>query len=162
MANTEGSVGASFRAVRETLQRIVPFNRHLGLEIREVDADSAVVRMPDREELTNHVGTQHAAALFAAGEAASGATVAGLLASRFGADLGSVRALATGADIRYTRPARGTITAKGKLERDGSSLLEGLESTRRAEFAVKVRLADERGRAVAEMVVRWYARLRRA
>jgi acyl-coenzyme A thioesterase PaaI-like protein len=162
MADIEGPAGASFGAVRETLQRIVPFNRHLGLEILEVGAGSAVVRMPDREELANHVGTRHAAALFAAGEAASGATVAGLLASRFGADLGSVTAVATGADIRYARPAKGTITARGKLEGDGPSLLEELESNRRAEFAVEVGLADERGRAVAEMVVQWYTRLRRA
>ncbi len=67
-----------------------------------------------------------------------------------------------GADIRYARPAKGSITAKGKLEGDSSSLLEALELDRRAEFAVKVELADERTRRVAEMVVRWYARRRRA
>ena len=39
--------------------------------------DHGVVKLPDMANLHNHVGSQHAGALFSAGEAASGAAFVG-------------------------------------------------------------------------------------
>ena len=71
-----------YDAIRGGLQQAVPFNPHLGLEIAEVGQGVGVVKLPDRSELRNHVGSQHAGALFAAGEAASGAAFVGTFAER--------------------------------------------------------------------------------
>jgi acyl-coenzyme A thioesterase PaaI-like protein len=159
----ERGKAAGLEAVRETLQGAVPLNRHLGLEVLEVGAGNARVRLPEKEELKNHVGTQHAAALFAAGEAASGAAVVGLLASRFGPELGGASPLATGAEIRYLKPAAGTIIASGELEGEAPELLERIAGGARAEFSVEVVLSDGAGDGVvARMMVRWHARMRGA
>lgn len=46
--------------------------RLLELEYLEMGPGTATVRLPERPELGNHVGAQHAGALFTAAEAASG------------------------------------------------------------------------------------------
>jgi acyl-coenzyme A thioesterase PaaI-like protein len=52
------------------MNEAVPFARHLGLEISSIGEGGAMVRLPDRPELTNHVGSQHAGALLTAADAA--------------------------------------------------------------------------------------------
>jgi len=46
----------------------IPFNKHLGLELLTVEDGVGRVRLKEAPHLLNHVGTQHAAALFAAGD----------------------------------------------------------------------------------------------
>ena len=160
MVDVDRAGNAGFAAARRVLQELVPFNTYLGLEVIEVGAGGAAVRLPDRRELQNHVGMQHAAALFAAGEAASGAAVAGLLVARYGPELTGVTPLATGAEIRYLRPAKGPIVAAGEAREEPAGVIGRLESEGKVEFPVRVTLSDPRGRAVAEMTVRWYVRKR--
>ena len=64
-------------------------------------------RLPDRAELTNHVGSQHAGALFTVAEAASGAAFLGAFADR----LAEVTPLARSAEISYEKIAKGPIEA---------------------------------------------------
>jgi uncharacterized protein (TIGR00369 family) len=59
---------ADFDAIAQGMTQAVPFAAFLGLEITEVSAGEAVVRLPERAELTNHVGSQHAGALFTVAE----------------------------------------------------------------------------------------------
>ena len=73
-----------YEAVRQGLEQAIPFNRHVGLDVAEVGDGRGVVRLPDDERLHNHVGSQHAGALFSAGEAASGAAFVGAFAERMG------------------------------------------------------------------------------
>ena len=49
------------------LRDAIPFNKYLELEVAEVAPGRGVVRLPERPELLNHVGSQHAGALFSAG-----------------------------------------------------------------------------------------------
>jgi acyl-coenzyme A thioesterase PaaI-like protein len=160
MADAERGSTPGLEAARRMLQELVPFNAYLGLEVTWVGASRAEVCLPDRQELQNHVGTQHAAALFAAGEAASGAAVAGLLVSRYGPELTGVTPLATRAEIRYLRPAKGPIVATGEILAEPDEVTGRLQSEGKVEFPVRVTLADLRGRAVAEMTVWWYVRKR--
>ena len=46
------------------MTQAVPFAGHLELEITSVGEGEATVRLPERQELKNHVGSQHAGALF--------------------------------------------------------------------------------------------------
>jgi acyl-coenzyme A thioesterase PaaI-like protein len=59
-----------FDAIAQGMNEAVPFARHLGLEISSIGEGGAMVRLPDRPELTNHVGSQHAGALLTAADAA--------------------------------------------------------------------------------------------
>jgi acyl-coenzyme A thioesterase PaaI-like protein len=143
-----------YEAVRAGLQQAIPFNNHIGLEVLEVADGRGVVRLPAEPSLQNHVGSQHAGALFSAGEAASGAAFVGAFAEH----MGGLTPLARRATIEYRKLARGPITATGTLSDERSSLLEKLESEGKVEFQVDVELADEDGTAVAQMSVDWHVR----
>ena len=78
----------------------------------EVGEGRGVITLPDDERLHNHVGSQHAGALFSAGEAASGAAFVGAFAEH----LGNITPLARSADISYLKLAKGPITATGTLQ----------------------------------------------
>jgi acyl-coenzyme A thioesterase PaaI-like protein len=143
-----------YDAIRAGLQGAIPFNVHIGLEVAEVAASRGVVRLPDRPEIRNHVGSQHAAALFGAGEAASGAAFVGAFAER----LGDVTPLAESAEIAYRKLAQGVITATGRLDTPADQLLAALDDEGVVRFAIGVELANATGDTVAEMTVRWHVR----
>src|SRR4051812_49702827 len=113
-----------YEAVAAGLNDAIPFNRFLGLVVEEVAPGRGVVTLPDDERLHNHVGSQHAGALFSAGEAASGGAFLGAFAEH----LGSLTPLARSASIDYRKIARGPITAVGSLSGDVDALLASIES----------------------------------
>jgi len=143
-----------FEALKAGLTAAVPFNSTLGLVYDELTAERAVLRMPDRPDLHNHVGGPHAGAMFSLGEAASG----GVVIANFAELLGAVTPLAKNAQIAYQRLAMGDVTATAVIQRDRAEVLVELESTGRAEFDVAITLADASGDTTGEMTVRWHLR----
>jgi acyl-coenzyme A thioesterase PaaI-like protein len=145
-----------FEAIRGGLQQAIPFNVHLGLEIVSVGEGKGVVRLADDARLRNHVGSQHAGALFAAGEAASGAAFVGA----FAAIIGDVVPVAQAGRIDYRKIARGPILATGHLEESHAGLMARLRDEGVVRFPVRVELTDAGGDLVAEMVVDWHVKQR--
>ena len=143
-----------FEPIRAGMEQAIPYNRYLGLEVTEVADGRGVVRLPERDDLHNHVGSQHAGALFSAGEAASGAAFVGAFAEH----LGGITPLARSADIAYLKLAKGPITATGTLGATKEDLLAALDADGKVEFPVDVALADADGNTVAEMLVQWHVR----
>jgi acyl-coenzyme A thioesterase PaaI-like protein len=143
-----------YETVREGLQTAIPYNNHVGLEYVEVGDGKGVVRLPDADALKNHVGSQHAGALFSAGEAASGGAFVGAFAQH----LAGITPLARSAEINYLKLAKGEITATGRLSGGVPGLLAKLESEGRVEFPVEVEMTDRDGNTVAEMTVNWHLR----
>lgn len=143
-----------YEAVRAGMQAAIPFNNHVGLEVAEVGDGRGVVRLPEGDHLKNHVGSQHAGALFSAAEAASGAAFVGAFAER----MGEITPLARSARIDYLKLARGPITATAVLGEDKSALLARLDAEGRVEFPVAVELTDSEGVKVAEVSVGWHVR----
>jgi acyl-coenzyme A thioesterase PaaI-like protein len=143
-----------YAAVAAGLDQAIPFNLYLGLQTVEVGPDTGVVRLPDAEHLHNHVGSQHAGALFSAGEAASG----GAFVGAFMAIMGEVTPLAESAEISYRALARGEITATARFAEDRDALLAQLDENGRVRFPIGVQMTDASGKLVAEMTVRWYVR----
>jgi acyl-coenzyme A thioesterase PaaI-like protein len=144
-----------YDALREGLQQAIPFNKHLGLEVVEITEGRGVVSLPDEDKLHNHVGSQHAGGLFAAGEAASGAA----FISVFAEHMGGVVALAKSAEIEYQKLAKGEITATGKLDMDAKELIDMIDGEEgKAEFPVEVEMKDGNGQVVASMTVQWHVR----
>lgn len=138
-------------ALRDGMNAAVPFNRHLGLELQQIEAGRAVVLLPDEEHLDNHIGSRHAGALFGAGEAASG----GAFLGAFGERLAELRPLVRDAKIAYTKVARGPITATGRLDRPAEELLAAVDADGSVDFPIEVDLTDEKGDLVARMDVAW-------
>jgi acyl-coenzyme A thioesterase PaaI-like protein len=143
-----------FEAVAAGLNSAIPFNRHVGLVVEEVAPGRGVVTLPDDEQLHNHVGSQHAGALFSAGEAASGGAFLGAFAEH----LGSLTPLAKSASIDYRKIARGPITAVGSLSGNVDELMGKIEADGRVEFPIEVEMSDAEGNVVATMTVRWHVR----
>jgi acyl-coenzyme A thioesterase PaaI-like protein len=75
-----------FEAIAAGMNQAVPFAGHVGLEIESIVPGEAVVVLPERSELTNHVGSQHAGALFTLAENASGAAFIGAFFERLRKD----------------------------------------------------------------------------
>ena len=144
-----------FDAIALGMTQAVPFAGHLGLEITSVAEGEAVVRLPERPELTNHVGSQHAGALFTVAETASGAAFVGAFAER----LGEVTPLARSAEISYEKIAKGPIEASATLGVPAADALATLDAEGKVEFPGEVELIDASGLRVAKATVHWHVRL---
>ena len=142
-----------YAALAEGMAAAVPFNSHVGLEIREVGPGYAIVRLPDDERLRNHVGTQHASGLFSAAEAASG----GAFMAGFAERLAELRPLASRAEIAYTKLATGAIDARAELP-DVDALLATIDANGKVVFDVPVTLTNADGETVATATVEWHVR----
>jgi acyl-coenzyme A thioesterase PaaI-like protein len=144
-----------FNAIAQGMTQAVPFAGYLGLDITNVAAGEAVVVLPERAELTNHVGSQHAGALFTVAEAASGAAFVGAFAER----MGEVTPLARSAEISYEKIAKGPIEARARLAVPAEEALATLDSEGKVEFPCEIELADGSGTQVATATVHWHVRL---
>jgi len=146
-----------FDAIAQGLTQAVPFPAHLGVEIVSVGPGEAVARLPERAELTNHVGSQHAGALFTVAETASGAAFVGAFVER----LGEVTPLARSAEISYTKIAKGPIEAKARLGVPAADALATLDADGKVVFPCEIELTDAAGNQVATATVHWHVRLNR-
>jgi uncharacterized protein (TIGR00369 family) len=144
-----------FDAIAKGMTQAVPFAGHLGLEITHIGEGEAVVRLPEGPELTNHVGSQHAGALFTVAETASGAAFVGAFAER----LGDVTPLARSAEISYEKIANGPIEATAKLAVDPAEALATLDAEGKVVFPCQIELTDAAGQRVASATVQWHVRL---
>lgn len=146
-----------YEQIKSQAVAAVPFARHVGVAITKVTRGSAAAEISPRPELLNHVGTMHAAALFALGEATSGAAMAGTLAPL----ILNVRPVASAASIRYLKPAKGRIQASGRVRGEPDNLVGELNAQGKVRFELDVVMTDEQGQSVCEMTVEWHARLNR-
>jgi uncharacterized protein (TIGR00369 family) len=144
-----------FDAIAQGMTQAVPFAGYLGLEILSISEGEAVARLPKRDELTNHVGSQHAGALFTVAEAASGGAFVGAFAER----LGEVTPLARGAEISYEKIANGPIEARAKLGVPAAEALATLDAEGKVVFPCEIELTDPEGQRVATATVQWHVRL---
>ena len=151
-----GMPNIDFDAIAKGLSMAVPFAAYLDLEITEVGPGEATVVLPRKDELNNHVGSQHAGALFTAAETASGAAFVGAFAVR----MGDVTPLAKSAEIDYEKIAHGAITAKATLGIDAAAALATLDEEGKVEFPCEVELTDKDGQRVATATVHWHVRLK--
>ena len=145
-----------YAALAAGYNQLVPFATHVGVHVDEIGPGTSRVTLPDGAERMNHVQSQHAGALFTAGEAASGGAFIGVFAER----MGEITPLAERAEIAYLKIARGDITARGRLEGEGDEILAELDREGRVRFPVAVELTDADGTLVCEMTVHWYVRKR--
>lgn len=147
-----------YDAIRAHLMRAVPFATHAGVIIDTVGPGTARATLPFRPEVTNHIATPHAGAMFTLGEAASGAAMAGAFADI----LLTLRPVAAEARISFLKIARGTLTATAESSQPAPSLRATLDSAGKVVFDVAVSLTDETGAQVGAMSVAWHVSRARA
>jgi uncharacterized protein (TIGR00369 family) len=146
---------ADFDAIAKGMTQAVPFAGFLGVEVTSLAEGKATAVLPERDELKNHVGSQHAGALFSAAETASGAAFVGAFAER----MADVTPLARSAEIAYEKIAKGPIEALATLGMSKDEALATLDREGKVEFPCEVVLSDAAGTRVATATVRWHVRL---
>ena len=146
-----------FEAIAQAMNQAVPFAAFLNLDIARISEGEATVILPERAELTNHVGSQHAGALFTVAEAASGAAFLGAFHER----LAEVTPLARSAEISYEKIAKGPIEATARLDIGAEEALATLDSEGKVVFPCQIELTDAAGNRVASATVQWHVRLKK-
>lgn len=143
-----------YEMIRTALGESVPFAKHAGVALIQVGAGEATAALAQTATSINHVGAQHAGALFTLGETASGGAMAGAFAEH----LSTIRPLVTQTTISYRKLATGTIMAKAKLKGDPGALRAILVETGQISFDVDVILENQEAAEVAAMTVTWNLR----
>jgi len=112
-----------------------------------------LLEMPFTPQLSNHLGTMHAAAQFALAEAAS----AECLQRHFAELAGQVVAVVRGVEVKYRAPARSDLLAYGSPdERTGTGLRTLLASRGRASAVILIDLKDRAGTLTFHGKFEWF------
>ncbi|MGP3956314.1 DUF4442 domain-containing protein [Nonomuraea sp. 3N208] len=136
------------------LLQTVPFARTLGITFDSVGNGQAVSRLPDRQDLHNHVAGPHAGALFTLAESASGAA----MLSALGDQLERAVPLATSARIEYRKLAKGEVHAEARLLVTRDEVVAKLDAGERPVFDVAVDIKNADGTLVSAFTVTWTLR----
>ncbi len=140
--------------VRAQLEKTVPFATYTGVKIEEVAEGRGVASLTQRDEISNHINSVHAGAMFTLGEAASGAALAGTLVDR----LMGVRPVAAKAEITYVAVAKGSLKATAAPTETAAAIKEKLDTDGKVQFDVDVTVTDADDKTVGTMVVRWHVK----
>lgn len=138
--------------IKSHLDAAVPFARYVGVTLLEIGDGTASASLEQREDVSNHIASMHAGAMFTLAEAASGAALAGALAPV----ILEMRPVAANAQIAFKKVAKGTLTAHATASQDGARLIKTIEEAGKVAFDVAVDVKDAEGDTVVEMTVNWY------
>jgi thioesterase domain-containing protein len=132
----------------------IPFVSHVGIEEQTSDR----LQLSLTQQVHNHVGTMHAAALFALAETQSGVFLQQLF-PEYGVD--EVMPLLRGSIVKYRSPATTTISATASVELEAQEkFLSQFERRGRAGITVNVKLSDSEGTVVMSGEFAWFVQRR--
>ena len=132
----------------------IPFVSHIGIE--EWTGDT--LQLSPAEETGNHVGTIHAAALFALAETQSGVYLQSLF-PEYGVD--EVLPLLRGSNLKYRAPASSTVYAVATTSiEEQERFLSQFERKGRAGITVAVTLKDSTETVVMTGEFSWFVQRR--
>jgi acyl-coenzyme A thioesterase PaaI-like protein len=138
------------RLLNLVMPQVIPFNRPLGLKIRELTTSHAEVEMPFKRANKNHLGGLHACALATIGEFTAGI----LILRRM--DPTRQRLVLKRLEVEYMKQGRGKATAKAEWPEGSSMSVEEFRSSEQAEeisMSTVVSRAD--GEALASVRTVW-------
>lgn len=115
----------------------IPYLEPHRLEVTEQTHEYLAVKMPFGKQLTNHVGTLHASALFTVAETAAGIHATSVIPGN------RAIPLLRGATVSYTRRASGDLTATARVKAGESErVLADFDANNRADADIEVDVVD--------------------
>ena len=130
----------------------IPFHDLVGIDVTVESDGTSRVSAPDTPKLKNHLGTMHGGMIFTLGEVAAAVSLTALL----GRQLVDLRAITQSATIKYLKPARGAISARGKVEMTADEIVLASKSQPSLTVPIAVVLEDSAGVVVATLRVEWF------
>lgn len=146
-----------YEKIKQQMMSTLPLVSLLGIQIEEISCGTARVIMPANPKINNHLGSQHAGAVFTLAETASGAAMAGGFAEL----ILDLRPVAKEARIQYLKVLKGSTRAEAKVEGNLAALKQSLQQDGKVAFPVQVAIFDEEGTHVAQIQVEWYLSFKR-
>ena len=135
--------------------REIPFHNFLGLQ--RSDKAPYILKLEDRQEYLNHLGTVHASFLFALAESTSGEF---LLRKFKDYDL-DVIPVVRKAEIKYSKPVNGEIFSKAEFENtDVKTILEEIQLMGRILIRIKVDIFSSENERVLTGIFEWFLAMR--
>ncbi len=128
----------------KTLEYVVPFNRGLGIKIKEISIKRVVLVSKDRWRRRNHVGSAHACFLALLGEYPAGLVIA----QNFSFD--QYRVIISNLQMEYKSLAHGRLTATATRPKEWPNIENG-----EAWLDMVVPIVDEEGKEVATATTKW-------
>jgi len=129
----------------------IPFHRLIGVRAPHPD-EAAMLALDDGPGLHNHLGTIHASAQYALAEACSGA----VLLAHLGDLASEVVPVLRRGEVKYRRPARGTLYATGTLAEVEEARVRGeLVTKSRSMVEIAVQVVDSAQAVVVTANLCW-------
>jgi uncharacterized protein (TIGR00369 family) len=141
-----------YEIIRRRLAEIIPLNKLLGIEIVSIGDGVAEARLPFRAEVTNHIESVHATAIFGLAEAASGYAMSGA----FAPVILQIRPVAASAQVKFSKIARTDLVARARTVESSQDLRAKLAEAGRVAFEVVVTVHDAAGADVGQVTVAWH------
>lgn len=131
----------------------IPYNKHLGVQLSSPQEKDSLLILPESEFLKNHVETIHASAQFSLAEACSGE----LLRQKFSHLQGNYLPLVRKTEVKYKKPAKGTLYGQASIEPLTEEELVGkLEQKGRAIVPIHVTITDINKVITMTAVIEWF------
>ena len=138
----------------QTALAAVPYFAHLGIRAEEARPGQVVLRLPHRDEVTNHAGALHSSAVFAVAELCA-AVALGTHPS-----LTDLMHLQKSAKIKYYLPSSRDVTAHATITEEMLQAIRDGLGVANAHVEVPVKVFDGHGEDVAELVAHFAFRQR--
>lgn len=148
-------MAVDLRALQALLEQAVPYIRNLKLEIKSLGDGRIVSEMAFGENVSNHVATVHAGAIFTAGETTGAALVSSVL------DMGKLVIVVRGAKVNYRKPIRGRLTCTGEIKPSAVETANAaVDRDGKYNFPVQLQMTNEKGELAAELEFEYHLRKR--
>ncbi len=141
----------SYELLKEHVGLSVPYATHTGVELVEVEEGVATAQMKVLPEAVCEIKNRHASAMFALGEAATGAAVASALAPA----VLQMQPSSEMAEITFRKVARGNLCANARTSRAKDELMSEIEKQGKTTFDVFIEIFDETDEIVTEIKESW-------
>ncbi len=138
------NMGVDEKTLREIVEEAVPFFKHIGLRLKNVDKDSVTLSLPPAEFLKNHIGTYYAACIFTVAEACGGAIFA------LKADPLKYIIILKGFSINFLKPVTEEITCTLKVtDEEMKRVLNMVDEKGKYDWTIPLEIKNQEGKTVA-------------
>ncbi|MEU8897177.1 PaaI family thioesterase [Nocardia sp. NPDC048505] len=153
LTNISGAAAPDYEQIRKTVDTLVPFVNLVGVRMTELGPGSAVAEIPETPEMSNHLGTVHAGALFLAAEVACAGAFSGVIAPRI---LHVRTFVLRSTKATFFRPARGRIRASGTVSSPVLAEVVGRGTEEQFDLTGKALLHDDGGALLAKVDLEYF------